>query len=63
MVSPLQKVQNGLSKFKSLGEGGSEVLEEKVKLMRQIMIDLTAFDNIPPCLRIDPKECILARKY
>jgi len=31
--------------------------------MRQLMIDLTMFENIPPCLDMDKKECILARKY
>ena len=26
------------------------------------MIDLTNFDNVPPCVQCDPKECILARE-
>jgi 26S proteasome regulatory subunit N12 len=26
------------------------------------MIDLTNFDNVPPCILCDPKECILARE-
>lgn len=31
--------------------------------MNKIMIDLTMFENTPPCLGpIDPKECILARE-
>ena len=27
------------------------------------MIDLTNFENIPPCGEIDKRECALARKY
>ena len=30
--------------------------------MRQLMIELTNFDNLPPCDVCDPKECILARE-
>jgi len=30
--------------------------------MRQLMIDLTFFENIPPCMAMDKKECILARE-
>ena len=30
--------------------------------MNQLMIDLTEFENIPPCQNIDKKECILARE-
>ena len=30
--------------------------------MRQLMIELTNFDNLPPCEVCDPKECILARE-
>jgi 26S proteasome regulatory subunit N12 len=26
------------------------------------MIDLTNFENVPPCVQCDPKECILARE-
>ena len=61
MVSYVQQVQQDLSKFKSLGEG-PESLADRQKVMTQIMIHLTAFDNIPPCEACDPKECILARK-
>ena len=31
--------------------------------MKQLMIDLTNFENIPPCGEIDKRECALARKY
>lgn len=61
MVSSVQHVQQTLSKFKALGDG-PESLEERRKVMRTIMIGLTNFDNIPPCVKADPKECILARK-
>lgn len=30
--------------------------------MNQLMVDLTEFENTPPCLAIDKKECILARE-
>lgn len=30
--------------------------------MNKLMIDLTNFENIPPCQVCDPKECILARE-
>lgn len=30
--------------------------------MKQLMIDLTLFENIPPCMAMDQKECILARE-
>lgn len=26
------------------------------------MIDLTCFENTPPCIQIDKRECILARE-
>ncbi len=31
--------------------------------MKQIMIELCEFDNIPPCLEADKAECALARKW
>ena len=62
MVSYIDRVQQGLQKFKSLGDA-PETLEERKNVMRQIKVGLTAFDNIPPCIKCDPKECILARKY
>ena len=62
MVSNIERVQQGLQKYKALGDG-PESLEERRKTMRNIMIGLTNFDNIPPCLKCDPKECILARKF
>lgn len=61
MVSNIERVQQGLQKYKALGDG-PESLEERRRTMRNIMIGLTNFDNIPPCLKCDPKECILARK-
>ena len=30
--------------------------------MVKLMIDLTMFENIPPCQECDPKQCILARE-
>jgi len=30
--------------------------------MKQIMIELCEFDNIPPCLEADKAECALARQ-
>lgn len=61
MVSNIERVQQGLAKFKALGDG-PESLEERKKTMRHIMVCLTNFENIPPCMKCDPKECILARK-
>ncbi len=37
-------------------------LDERQQAMHQIMIDLTNFENVPPCVQCDPKECILARE-
>lgn len=61
MVSPLDKVANGLTKLKSMGEG-RDTLGEREKIIRQLKIDLTFFNNIPPCLEPSAKECILASK-
>ena len=30
--------------------------------MNKLLVDLTNFENIPPCLVCDPKECIVARE-
>jgi hypothetical protein len=62
MVSNIERVQQGLQKFKALGDG-PESLDERTRTMRNVMVGLTNFDNIPPCVKADPKECILARKY
>ena len=61
-MSSVTKVANGLQRFKQIAEDAS-TLDERTKAMNQMMIDLTMFDNTPPCLGpMDPKECILARE-
>ena len=61
MVSYIDKVKQLLTKLKSFAEG-PETLQDRNKLVKQLKIDMTAFDNIPPCLEVDPKEAILARE-
>ena len=51
-----------LSAYKSLGEDAA-TLEQRTNIMKQLMNDLTIFENIPPCIQVDKRECILARKY
>lgn len=60
-MNPVTKVANGLQRYKTIAETPA-TLEERTQAMRQIMIDLTLFENTPPCLKCDPKECILARE-
>jgi len=57
----VDKVNKSLSTYKSLEEGPA-TLEQRSNIMKQLMNDLTEFENIPPCLAIDKRECILARK-
>jgi hypothetical protein len=59
MASALDRVVNGLSKLKSLGETPA-TLGERDKLVKQLKGDLTFLNNIPPCLDPNPKECVLA---
>ncbi len=61
MASSIDKVANGLSKLKSMGEG-RDTLADREKVVRQLKIDLTFLNNIPPCFHPEPKECILASK-
>ena len=61
MSSYIDKVTNSLQKLKSLGEG-KNTLNERDKLMTQMRIDLTFFDNLPPSTTVDKRECILARE-
>ena len=58
----VEQVNKSLSSYKALEEGPA-TLAQRTTIMKQLMIDLTAFDNIPPCAQIDKRECILARKY
>lgn len=62
MADSVDKVQKGLSNLKALEESPS-TLPQRQTILRQLMIDLCEFDNIPPCLEISKKECILARKF
>ncbi|CDW84633.1 UNKNOWN [Stylonychia lemnae] len=61
MVSHIDRVANGLQKLKSMPEG-PHTLGDREKTIRQLKIDLTFFQNIPPCFEPSPKECILARE-
>lgn len=61
-MSPLiQKVQNNFMRFKQM-EQKPENLNERYEAMKKLMINLTEFENIPPCQECDPRECILARE-
>lgn len=62
MVTCIDKVKNNLSKFKSITADDKNTIDERTAIMRQIMIDMTFFENLPPCLEADSKECILASK-
>ena len=57
----VEQVNKNLSTYKSLEEGPA-TLEQRQNIMKQLMIDLTCFENTPPCVKIDKRECILARK-
>ena len=59
MATALDRVINGLSKVKSIGES-SQTLGERDKIIRLLKIDLTFLNNIPPCFDPNPKECIVA---
>lgn len=61
MVSQIDRVVNGLSKLKSISEGPA-TLGDREKTIRQLKIDLTFFQNIPPCIAPDARECVLASK-
>ena len=58
----VDKVHKSLQTYKSLEEGPA-TLEQRSTIMKQLMIDLTIFENIPPCIQIDKRECVIARKY
>ncbi len=59
MASALDRVANGLLKLKSMSEG-PQTLADRIQTVRQLKIDLTFFNNIPPCVEPSAKECILA---
>lgn len=61
MTSYIEKVQNTLQKYKSIAEGPSTIADRD-KLMIQLRIELTAFENLPPSNPVDVRECILARE-
>ena len=58
----VDQVNKNLKTYKELGEDPAS-LEQRTNIMKQLMIDLTNFENIPPCGEIDKRECALARKY
>lgn len=55
------RIANNLQRYKQIAET-PETLQERVAAMSKLMIDLTNFENIPPCQQCDPKECIIARE-
>ena len=61
MTSIIDKVQNTLQKYKGVAEK-KETIGERDKLMTQMRIDLTYFENLPPSNPVDMRECILARE-
>lgn len=62
MVSPVDRVYNGLQKLKQISEGPA-TLEERDKLVKQLKGDLCFLQNIPPCYKPDMRECVLASKF
>jgi hypothetical protein len=42
------RVANGLQRFKQIEER-PETLQERVAAIRQLTVDLTNFENLPPC--------------
>jgi hypothetical protein len=58
-MSHLTKVANGLIRFKAMATTPDN-LPDRHRAIQQLMIDLTNFENVPPCLVIDPEECSLA---
>ena len=61
MTSIIDKVTNSLQKYKTIKEDKSTI-EERHKLITQMRIDLTFFENLPPANPVDIRECILARE-
>ena len=45
----VEQLTKNLQAYKALEEGPA-TLEQRKNIMKQLMIDLTCFDNIPPCL-------------
>ena len=58
----VEQVNKNLSAYKALEECPA-TLEQRTNIMKQLMINLTEFENIPPCVQLDKRECILARKF
>jgi 26S proteasome regulatory subunit N12 len=61
MTTIIDKVTNTLQKYKGVKEGKATI-DERDKLMTQMRIDLTFFENLPPSNPVDMRECILARE-
>jgi 26S proteasome regulatory subunit N12 len=61
MSTIIEGVTNRLRQLTSLG-AGKETLDQRSKLVTQLRIDLTNFENLPPTSPVDMKECILARE-
>lgn len=57
----ITKVANNLQRYKQIEETPA-TLQQRTEAMVKLMIDLTMFENIPPCQECDPKQCILARE-
>lgn len=47
MTSIIEAVTNRLSQLRKLGEG-KDTLDQRKKLLTQLRIDLTNFENLPP---------------
>lgn len=61
MTTAIERVTNSLQKLKSLGDG-KDSLAQRDQIVTQMRIDLTSFQNLPPCAKLDMRECILARE-
>ncbi len=62
MTSGLEKVRNGIEKLKQYADSPSS-LPDREKIIKQLKIDLTFFNSLPPAEALDQKEAILASKY
>ena len=62
MASVIDRITNGLTKLKTMPEGPAS-LSDRDKTVRQLKVDLTFLNNIPPCSEPSPKECILASNH
>ena len=59
----VKKMRESLKAYTRIEQPSAATLQQRSDLMRQMMIDLTFFENVPPCDDADKIECVLARKF